>query len=154
MIDESMMVPRRVRFRRGRRTDFVSTMQILASSGVPVPPPDRRVLRRFRRLVADLGADFYVAVLDGALVGFVHVTYARRLAEAPAARLEILVVAPHVRRRGIGRSLAALAADRARRRGCAELQWVGGGETAQAFLRAVGFEPAGALYSRVLGDGG
>src|SRR5262249_30860791 len=91
------MLPRPIRHRRGRRTDFVEIAGILAASEVPAPVPDRATLRRFRRIVSDLGADFYVALLDERLVGFVHVTYARQLAEAPRARVEALVVAPGAR---------------------------------------------------------
>jgi len=65
-------------------------MEILASSDLPVPPPDRATLRRFRHVVADLGSDFYVATIDERLVGVVHATYARQIATYPLARIELL----------------------------------------------------------------
>ncbi len=114
----------RVRIRRGRRTDFTAVMQLLAASGVALPPPDRATLRRFRHLVNDLGADFYLALVDGTLAGLVHVTYARQLAAAPMARLERLVVADALRRCGIGSSLLRFAQQRARQRGCDTLSCV------------------------------
>jgi GNAT superfamily N-acetyltransferase len=94
-------------------------MQVLADSGIPVPPPDRATLKRFRNIVADLGADFYVALLDDAIVALVHVTYARQLTHGPHARLDQLVVAHQFRRRGIGTALLAFVQQRARKRGCA-----------------------------------
>jgi N-acetylglutamate synthase-like GNAT family acetyltransferase len=111
-----------VKLRRARRTDFVAVMKVLASNDLPVPPPDRATLRRFRRLVADLGGDFYVAVSGEQVVGFVHVTYTRQLATAARARVEALAVQSDCHGRGIGSSLLELAGRRAHRRGCADLR--------------------------------
>jgi GNAT superfamily N-acetyltransferase len=110
-----------VRLRRGRRTDFVAVMAVLAASGVPTPPPDRATLRRFRRVVADLGTDLYLAVVAEHVVGFVHVSYTRQLTVGAVARLELLCVTPDARARGVGRTLLDHAVERARRRGCSEL---------------------------------
>jgi N-acetylglutamate synthase-like GNAT family acetyltransferase len=134
-----------MRIRRGRRTDFTGVMQLLATSGVALPPPDRATLRRFRNIVADLGADFYIAAIDGTLAGLVHVTYARRLAARPQAQLDQLVVADAVRRRGIGSALLAVAQERARRRGCAQLSCALAAADAPAreFLRKAGLQPVG-----------
>src|SRR5262249_61086414 len=76
-------------------------MRLLAASGVPVPAPDRATLRRFRHLVDDLGADFYLILVDGTLAGLVHVTYARQVAGAPRARLGQLVGGGTFPRRGV-----------------------------------------------------
>jgi GNAT superfamily N-acetyltransferase len=108
----------RVHIRRGRRTDFTAVMALLAQGAGTVPVPDRATLRRFRQLVADLGGDFYLALVDDAVVGLVHVTYARQLAAPPSALLDQLVVVPRVRGRGIGSALLAFAERRARQRGC------------------------------------
>ena len=78
--------------RRARRTDFTVVMQLLAASDVPVPPPDRATLRRFRNIVKDLGGDFYLAFRGELLRGLVYATYSRQLAEAPLGRIEQLVV--------------------------------------------------------------
>jgi ribosomal protein S18 acetylase RimI-like enzyme len=118
------------RIRRGRRTDFTAVVSLLAAAGLPVPPPDRATLRRFRNIVADLGADFYLVLVDE--------TVAIRPARAV---LELLVVAEGFRRRGAGTALLALARDRARRRGCSAL-WCVVGETdasARRFLEKAGF---------------
>lgn len=96
-------------------------MEILASSDLPTPPPDRATLRRFRHVVADLGNDLYVATIDERLVGIVHTTYARQIATYPLARIELLAVAPHARRQGVGTSLVRHIEGRARERACARL---------------------------------
>jgi GNAT superfamily N-acetyltransferase len=93
-------------------------MALLAAGGAAVPAPERATLRRFRQIVADLGGDFYLALVDGEVAGLVHVTYARRLALPPSAWLDQLVVAPALRRRGIGSALLAFVEKRARQRGC------------------------------------
>jgi GNAT superfamily N-acetyltransferase len=111
-----------IRHRRVRRTDFVAVLEVLSSSGLPIPPADRAVLRRFRRLASDLGSDFYVALAGERVVGFVHVTYARQLTVGMRGRIEALVVAPDARRDGVGTSLVTLARQRARRRGCHDLR--------------------------------
>jgi N-acetylglutamate synthase-like GNAT family acetyltransferase len=149
------MAEMRVRIRRGRRTDFMAVMQLLAASGAPVPPPDRATLRRFRHLVADLGADFYLALVDGALAGLLHVTYVRQLAAPPAARVEQLVVATVLRRGGIGASLLRFAQQRARQHGCGTLSCApgDGAPAARPFLDQGGLTAHGALYSQGLGDG-
>ncbi len=113
------MAEARIQIRRGRRTDFTVVMGLLAQGGLPLPPADRATLRRFRLLVADLGTDFYVATVDGTMVGLVHVTYARQLSQGPAAILDRLVVAAPFRGRGIGTALLEFAQQRARKRGCA-----------------------------------
>ena len=110
-----------VRIRRSRRTDFVAVMHLLAASGVPIPPPDRAALRRFRNLVSDLGADFYLASVEDTLAGLLYVTYARQLTVPPQARLDHLVVAEAFRGRGVGVALLAFAERRARQRGCGAL---------------------------------
>ena len=142
-----------VQIRRARRTDFTGVMQLLATSAVPVPPPERATLRRFRNLVNDLGTDFYLALVDGALVGLVHVTYARQLSVAPLARLEQLLVVEPFRRRGIGRMLLRFGEQRARKRGCGaivcEAAAAASGATHRFFEQA-GFRPTGASWRQSL----
>jgi GNAT superfamily N-acetyltransferase len=142
------MLPRPIRHRRGRRTDFVEIAGILAASDVPVPVPDRATLRRFRRIVSDLGSDFYVALFEERLVGFVHVTYARQLADAPRARVEALIVEPAARRHGVGGSLAELARRRAERRGCRDLSYAAGAlqPGAAPFLVRQGWSASGEVF--------
>ncbi len=103
--------------RRARRTDFTDVMRLLATSGLPVPLPERATLHRFRNIVNDLGGDFYLAFRGEQLSGLVYGTYRRRLTTGPLARIEQLVV-------GDEASAAALLEfilQRARKRGCSEL---------------------------------
>lgn len=143
-----------IRHRRGRRTDLFAILKILAASELTTPVPDRATLRRFRRLVADLGSDVYVALLEERLVGFIHVTYARQLADAPRGRVEALVVAPEARGRGVGASLAALARRRAERRGCHDLSYCSTPSTLRAgtFLTRQGWRSDGEVFRLELAD--
>jgi GNAT superfamily N-acetyltransferase len=125
-----------------------------------MPPADRVTLRRFRRLVAEQGADVYVALSDDQAVGFIHVTYARQLAGAARARIEALVVrGPQAQ--AAGRLLLDLAVRRARKRGCAGFYWLPAGscDAAHGVIDAGGWRSAGdVLYFDLLdaqgsGDG-
>lgn len=98
-------------------------MGLVAACGLPVPPPDRATLRRFRALVADLGGDFYIAEVDGVVTGLVHILYGRRLTHLPHARIESLLVAPSPNRRGQTAALLAFAHRRASKRSCALLTY-------------------------------
>jgi len=143
----------RVHIRRSRRTDFTAVMGVLAAGAVAVPAPDRATLRRFRQLVADLGGDFYLALVDDVVAGLVHVTYARQLAAPPSALLDQLVVVPAYRRRGIGSALLAFVERRARQRGCDTFTLVvpdTADSTARAFLEKGGFAARGATVVRQL----
>ena len=142
----------RIHIRRGRRTDFMAVMSLLAASGVSVPPSDRATLRRFRNLVADLGADFYLAVVDGTLAGLVHVTYARQLTALPRACLDYLVVAAPFRRQGIGSTLVTFARNRAVGRGCATFSCGLAADrlTPWPFLEKNGFQHSGEWYVQSL----
>lgn len=142
----------RLHIRRSRRTDFVAVMELLAATGTPVPPPDRATLRRFRALVADLGSDFYLAFFEGTLAGLVHISYTRCLARPPAARIEQLLVAGAVRRRGIGSALLAFARQRGQQRGCGTLSCCvpPPATAAQAFLTRAGLQPQATCLAQEL----
>jgi N-acetylglutamate synthase-like GNAT family acetyltransferase len=137
------MLPRPIRHRRCRRTDFAEVARLLAEAGLPAPVPDRATLHRFRRMVADLGADLYVAVRDERVVGFVHVSYVRRIARGGVARVESLVVTPGERGSGVGSSLAELARQRARHRGCSEICCAVPAGASREFLTHRGWRLAG-----------
>jgi hypothetical protein len=118
-----------LRVRRGRRDDLVAVCAVL---GV-VPPA--HLPRGLRRLLADLGADVYVAEEpDGTVVGVVAVTYARSLFRGGmAAVLDGARTRPPAGPETLA-GLVAFAEDRARRRGCRRLTaWPG---AADAVLRS------------------
>jgi len=126
--------------RRAKRTDAIAVIKVLASNGLPVPLPDRSTLRRFRRLVSDLGNDLYVALINEQVSGFVHVTYTRQLATACLARIEAFAVHRERQSRGIGTALLELACYRARRRQSTELRCeTGTGDPIAEFLMKKGW---------------
>lgn len=143
-----------VRHRRARRTDFDAIRTIVEASGLSAPALERTALRRFRRVVADLGADLYVAEVETRVIGVVHVTYARHLAGPAEAQLALLAVAPEVRRQGVGRGLVALAAARAQRRGCGALRCgaAAGSDHTRAFLGRTGWRGRGEMHEFDLAD--
>jgi N-acetylglutamate synthase-like GNAT family acetyltransferase len=115
------MHARPIRHRRGRRSDLVDILRLLAHSEDSAPVPDRAMLRRFRRIVADLGDDLYVALIGERLVGFVQISYRRDITRGVRGRVESLIVGDDERSREVATALAALAEQRARRRSCFEL---------------------------------
>lgn len=130
-------------------------MSLLAEAGLPVPPPERPALHRFRNLVADLGTDLYLATIDERVVGVVHVTYARQLAAAPQATLAALLVVQPARRCGVGTTLLRFAAERAQQRSCTSLQCPLPAATdagAKQFLLQAGAAAAGELLALPLAN--
>jgi GNAT superfamily N-acetyltransferase len=147
------MLSRPIHHRRARRTDFDAVGAILQASAAPTPPRDRAGLHRFRRVVADLGADLYVAEADGRVLGIVHISYVRHVNRPPEARIELLVVDPPMRRQGVGRGLLVLAAARARRHGCVALRCsVAPAAEMQAFFTRVGWQGGGDEFQFDLAD--
>ena len=80
-----------IQLRRVRRGDFNELRNFLLRADLPALEPERATLRRFRNIVADLGADFDVAIRNGQIVGFVHLSYARDLRAGNRARLLALI---------------------------------------------------------------
>lgn len=133
------MEARPIRCRRARRTDAEAILALLTA----IPDADRRTRHRFRKLIADLGADCYVATRDEVVIGVVHVTYARHLLDGQRATVE-LVRGADGHEADVGRALAALVRERARRRDCQRIDWR---ETPQdaaaaAFAAALGLHGA------------
>ncbi len=139
------MESRPIRCRRARRPDADAVFALLAGNGGPGSERDRAGRHRFRQLVADLGADCYVAVADDMIVGLVHVTYARHLLDGQRATVELLLVAPDQRAGDAGAALAGLVVERARRRGCRFIDWREPAHdlSAQAFAARLGARAVG-----------
>jgi len=142
----------RVRIRRGRRTDFSAAMGLLAQCELPVPAPERATLHRFRAIVADLGTDFYLYVDGDDVAGLIHVSYSRQFATHARAHLNLLLVAPTFRRRGVGTALLKFARRRAEKRGCALLTFdLDGADTgARAVLSRHGMQPGPTRWGAAL----
>ncbi len=136
-----------VRIRRVRRTDHDPLARLLGWSEV-----SPRTKRMFRRLVADLAYDFYVAESEGTIAGVVAVSYVRSLSlGGQRATLEELFVDPRTRRAGVGAKLLAFAIERAAQRDARELVAVPGDEAGEALLAGAGFAPGARRHLRALG---
>jgi len=109
-----------LRVRRGRRDDLTQVGALLGAEA------SERLERRFRRIVADLGSDVYVAEDPaGQIVGFVSVVYARSLVRGGVSALLDGVRVRAEPRGPLLADLVAFAEDRARKRGCRRLAaWV------------------------------
>ncbi len=126
-------------------------MELAARSGLSVEPAGKSAVRRFRRLVNDLGTDLYLAFLDRTdPVGLVQITYTRRLAAAPRAEIDLLLVEPLERTGEIRDLLVRFADTRARQRGCGVLQIRIPLAASQVPLPPDGFEPMDTGFVRIL----
>ena len=114
---------RPIRHRRGRRTDLMEILRLSSQTDEATSVPDRAMLRRFRRIVSDLGNDLYVALIGERLVGIVQITYRRHITLGLRARVESLVVSAAERNHEVVMSLADLAERRAQRRHCFDLSY-------------------------------
>jgi ribosomal protein S18 acetylase RimI-like enzyme len=135
-----------IHIRRGRRTDYAVLAALCSWPATGGPSP-----RLFRRAIADLGYDLYVAEEGGRAIGVVAVSYVRTLAlGGQRATLEELFVDPAKRRAGIGRHLAEFAIGRARRRGARVFEARSADDDGGRFLERVGFRACGTRYVRAL----
>ena len=133
-----------VRVRRGRRDDLPRVLALLGRDSTP------GTARLYRRVVADLGTDLYVAEdAVGEVVGLVAIVYSRSLfqgglsARLDGARAATSPAAP------VLDGLIAFAERRARRRGCRRLEAAldGGDPELHTALRARGYRGAEALVT-------
>lgn len=111
------MENRELKIRRARRLDFDAVMALAAAN----IEPDRRTVRRFRNIVADLGADLYVAESSGEIVGFVHASYTRQLCGGPHGRIETIAADPQRPDLGVEKALLEFISNRARKRECSRV---------------------------------
>ncbi len=133
----------------GRRTDYAVLAALCSWPATGGSSP-----RLFRRAIADLAYDLYVAEETGRAIGMVAVSYVRALAlGGQRATLEELFVDPAKRQAGVGRRLAEFAIRRARRRGARAFEARSSDEAAGRFLERLGFRTCGTRYARALEDG-
>jgi hypothetical protein len=118
------------RVRRGRRRDLPELAALLGCDAAGWRA------RAFRRIVADLGTDVYVAENQGGeIVGMVSVVYARSLVHGGLSAMLDGARTRHEPARVLLGPLVAFAEERARKRGCRRLTaWV---EREDAELRAM-----------------
>jgi hypothetical protein len=130
-----------VRVRRGRRDDLPRVLALLGRESGP------RATRLYRRVVADLGTDLYVAEdAGGEVVGLVSIVYSRSLFRGGlAARLD----GARAPSSPLLDGLIAFAERRARRRGCRRLEAAldGGDPVLHTALLARGYRGADALVA-------
>ncbi|HUE30502.1 MAG TPA: hypothetical protein VMR79_06490 [Verrucomicrobiae bacterium] len=134
-----------VRVRRGRRHDLGAVQALLAA------PAGDRLARVFRRILADLGTDLYVAEDErGEIVGLVSVLYARSLARGGRSAL---LDGARARGPALLAELVAFAEERARKRGCRRLAaWVDAGDRElRAALLARGYHAGELLVTELAG---
>ncbi len=142
-----------IRIRRARRADYDALRELGAWPGVDASLA--RSMRLYRRVVADLAYDLYVAEADGQAIGMVAVSYVRALRlGGQRAMLEDLVVRADRRGAGVGRRLIEFALARAARRGVRAFEARPADDEADRFLDHLGFRPAGRRYARPLGEDG
>jgi GNAT superfamily N-acetyltransferase len=129
-------------FRRGRVEDGPALVGLVEELGYPARAEE--VSARLARLLVERDQELFVAEEGAEIVGWVHVQEFLSLASDPAALVTGLVVAPHARRRGIGRGLMDRAEQWARARGLASLRLRSrtARSEAHAFYRRLGFEAA------------
>ena len=138
-----------VRVRRGRRRDLASVQSLLGESA------GAGLERLFRRIVADLGSDVYVAE-DGAgeIVGLVSVVYARSLVRGGVSAMLDGARARRQPAPAILEGLVAFAEERARKRGCRRLTaWVDPDDRdLRETLVARGYRPGDLLVTELAGS--
>ena len=139
-----------VHVRRGRRQDLTRVSAMLGAAAATSPP--ERLAHFFRRVLADLGSDVYVAEdARGEIVGLVAVTYARSLMHGGHSALLDGVRTCREPAGPLLEGLLLFAEERARRRGCRRLTaWVEPGDvTLRAALLARGYRAEELLVSEL-----
>ena len=138
-----------IRIRRARRNDYEALAALCGWPSVEDNPA--RSVRMFRRTIADLAYDVYVAEEDGRPIGIAAVSYVRELAiGGQRATLEELVVDPQRRRAGVGRRLLEFVVARAVRRGARAFEARPAESAVIAFLEHTGLRACGTRYAREL----
>ena len=116
--------------------------------------PPERIARTWASILGQDGRCVLVAEVAGEIVGTADLLIVANLTHdlRPWAIVEHVAVAPHARRRGIGRELMAEAVARAEAAGCHKIQLLSRKERSEAhrFYEAVGFEPVAERFRRYL----
>ncbi len=141
-----------LQIRTAAATDAPGLAALWQAAGHPVAV--EALAARLEQLHRAANGTALLAAEWGPPSGVVVLSWAQSLrADLPAARVELLLVAPEERRRGIGRTLLKAASQAARAAGCGTLHLAATAEDGhglRAFCAATGFEEAGATYARPL----
>lgn len=138
------------RVRRGRRRDLPQLAALLGCDAAGWRA------RAFRRIIADLGTDVYVAENEGGeIVGMVSVVYARSLAQGGLCALLDAARTRHEPAYALLAPLVAFAEERARKRGCRRLMACIDREDAalRDLLAERGWAPGERLVTELAGEG-
>jgi len=113
------------------------------STQLGYPSTAEQTLRRFRGIADAPDARVWVADLDGAIVGWIHLFGNRLLESDPDIEIGGLVVHEDARGRGVGRALVNAAEDWARERGYSVVSVRSNviRKEAHEFYKGLGFEP-------------
>jgi len=113
------------------------------STQLGYPSTAEQTLRRFRGIADAPDARVWVADLDGAIVGWIHLFGNRLLESDPDIESGGLVVHEDARGRGVGRALVNAAEDWARERGYSVVSVRSNviRKEAHEFYKGLGFEP-------------
>lgn len=141
-----------IRFRTGDVSDLPTFVSLLADDPLgaqreaPTEDDAGAYERAFAAIEADPNHEILVAELEGAVAGFLQLSYLPHLTYTGGwrAQIEGVRVDPSIRSRGIGRALIGEAVDRARTRGCHLVQLTTDQRRPDAirFYEGLGFEPS------------
>ena len=141
-----------LQIRAAAATDAPGLAELWAAAGHTVAAG--ALAERLDRLYRVAGSTVLIAMEWGPLSGVVALSVVPSLrADLPQARIDLLLVAPDERRRGIGRTLLKAASQAARAAGCCSLALdASSGDEASlhVFCAATGFAAAGTSYARSL----
>ncbi len=139
-----------LQIRAAAAADAAGLAELMETCGIPAAAGP--LAARLAALAGTAGTAL-VAVEWGPPSGVVAVTWAQTLkADLPVATIDLLLVGPDDRRRGVGRLLLKAASQAARAANCGTLVVGVPGEVAtlRAFCEATGFAITGACYARAL----
>lgn len=148
--------------RLARKEDAPRLVELLELGSLRRGKEDAGRLEDYERAIEEIantvGAEVFVAVRDGVLVGVVQLITFRHLQEhgGLCAELESMHVHPDVRSEGIGTVLLDHAVARAQELGCYRVQLTSNAARADAhrFYERHGFEATHTGFKRYLGSAG
>lgn len=133
--------------------DVAELVALFAQLGYGASPEE--VSSRVEELGADPQSRFFVAILDGRLVGAVTLYFVPVAHQAGSwCRLTALIVDEQVRGRGVGQALVAASEEAARAASCARVEATSATARADAhaFYERLGYRPEAIHFLKLLDD--